>query len=46
MAGASLPEHKQHTILFKTEGPGEGLALMLSGGGGEKRNQEPGLDSE
>lgn len=45
LAGASLPENKQHTILFKTEGPGEGLTAMLSGGG-ERRQREPGLDSQ
>lgn len=40
MAGAALPGNKQYTILFKTEGPREGLTDMLSplemGGEGSK----------
>lgn len=40
MAGATLPENKQYTILFKTEGPGERLTDRLSplevGGEGSK----------
>lgn len=34
MAGASLPEHKQHTILFKTEGVGGGAGAELGRGWG------------
>lgn len=43
--GFSSREHKQRTILFETEGLGEGMAVMLSGGGETKKYQEPGLDS-